>query len=308
MGEVNHDWRPFIYGGVSSCTAEFGTFPIDTTKTRLQIQGQKCDGRFSTVRYNGMFHALSRITKEEGIRALYSGIWPAVLRQSTYGTIKFGIYYSLKNWINDHPQVEDMMTNVFCGVVAGAVSSAIANPTDVLKVRMQACSTSLQSKSMFECFGDIKRQEGISGLWTGVGPTAQRAAVLTAVELPIYDICKHRLIKSGYVGDTVFNHFISSFISSLGGAIASTPIDVIRVRLMNQRRLKSGVRFGFGMSSDFTLQRKSRLYKGTLDCFVQTVRHEGFWALYRGFIPTWLRMGPWNVIFFITYEQLKKLY
>lgn len=50
-----------------------GTFPIDTTKTRLQIQGQKLDGRFSVVRYNGMFHALSRITREEGVRALYSG-------------------------------------------------------------------------------------------------------------------------------------------------------------------------------------------------------------------------------------------
>jgi hypothetical protein len=37
---------------------------------------------------------------------------------------------------------------------------------------------------------------------------------------------------------------------------------------MNQRRLKSGVRFGFGMSSDFSLH-KSRLYRGTLDCFVQ---------------------------------------
>ena len=165
-----------------------GTFPIDTTKTRLQIQGQKLDGRFTVVRYNGMFHALSRITREEGVRALYSGyvrsffvsffsyiyivyfffllfsIWPALLRQSTYGTIKFGIYYTLKKWI-DHPEVEDMMTNIFCGVVAGVVSSAIANPTDVLKVRMQACSTSLQQKSMFECFGDVYRQEGISGLW-----------------------------------------------------------------------------------------------------------------------------------------------
>lgn len=90
----SHDWRPFIYGGFSSCTAEFGiidsyfflclhkyncillflgTFPIDTTKTRLQIQGQKLDGRFTVVRYNGMFHALSRITREEGVRALYSG-------------------------------------------------------------------------------------------------------------------------------------------------------------------------------------------------------------------------------------------
>lgn len=49
-----------------------------------------------------------------------------------------------------------------------------------------------------------------------------------------------------------------------------------------------------------------QLYKGSIDCFVQTVRNEGFRALYKGFIPTWVRMGPWNIIFFITYEQLKK--
>ena len=42
----------------------------------------------------------------------------------------------------------------------------------------------------------------------GVGPTAQRAAVITAVELPIYDICKHRLIQGNLIGDTVSNHFV----------------------------------------------------------------------------------------------------
>lgn len=78
----------------------------------------------------------------------------------------------------------------------------------------------------------------------------------------------------------------SSFVASLGGAVASTPIDVVRVRsflvlskrlikrmlskvrLMNQRRLKSGVHFGFGMSSDFSRQ-KPRIYRGTIDCLVQ---------------------------------------
>jgi solute carrier family 25 protein 14/30 len=30
-------------------------------------------------------------------------------------------------------------------------------------------------------------------------------------------------------------------------------------------------------------------------------------ALYRGFVPSFMRMGPWNVIFFVVYEQLKKL-
>lgn len=55
-------------------------------------------------------------------------------------------------------------------------------------------------------------------------------------------------------------------------------------------------------------QAALRLYKGSIDCGIQTVRNEGFGAMYKGFIPTWFRMGPWNIIFFITYEQLKQLY
>ncbi|GBO45035.1 Kidney mitochondrial carrier protein 1, partial [Araneus ventricosus] len=67
------DWRPFVYGGLASIAAEFGTFPIDTTKTRLQVQGQVSDAKFKEIKYRGMTHALLRISKEEGIRALYSG-------------------------------------------------------------------------------------------------------------------------------------------------------------------------------------------------------------------------------------------
>lgn len=52
----------------------------------------------------------------------------------------------------------------------------------------------------------------------------------------------------------------------------------------------------------------SKLYEGTIHCALQTIRTEGFMALYKGFIPAWLRMGPWNIIFFITYEQLKVFY
>ncbi|KAH0947750.1 hypothetical protein HN011_000759 [Eciton burchellii] len=88
--------------------------------------------------------------------------------------------------------------------------------------------------------------------------------------------------------------FRSSFIASMASAIASTPIDVIRTRLMNQRRIYiAGNKF------------PSYVYSGSIDCLLQTIKHEGMLALYKGFIPTWFRMGPWNIIFFITYEQLK---
>ncbi|XP_013111774.1 mitochondrial uncoupling protein Bmcp [Stomoxys calcitrans] len=296
--------KPFVYGGVASIIAEFGTFPIDTTKTRLQIQGQKIDNTFSQLRYRGMTDAFIKISREEGLRALYSGIWPAVLRQATYGTIKFGTYYTLKSIANENGLLVDPDTgtervwgNILCAAAAGAISSAIANPTDVLKVRMQVHGKGSQHQSLWACFHEIYKYEGVRGLWRGVGPTAQRAVVIASVELPVYDFCKLQLM--GMFGDHVANHFVSSFIASLGSAIASTPIDVIRTRLMNQRHVTI-------VNGMVTTAATQKIYTGSIDCALQTVRNEGLLALYKGFIPTWVRMGPWNVIFFITYEQLKK--
>ncbi|KAJ8961092.1 hypothetical protein NQ318_008768 [Aromia moschata] len=257
-GMGDRDWRPFIYGGVASCVAEFGTFPIDTTKTRLQVQGQKLDKHHANLKYRGMIDCFLKIAKQEGFTSLYSGIWPAVLRQATYGTIKFGTYYSLKSIIVEHNNAKES--------ISGAFSSAIANPTDVLKVRMQVAGTSGNTNiGLVDCFKDVYTHEGISGLWRGVNPTAQRAAVIAAIELPVYDFCKSKFMS--ILGDNASNHFLSSLIASLGSAVGSTPIDVVR-----------------------------------------TFRNEGFWAFYKGFVPTLFRMGPWNIIFFITYEQLKKIY
>ncbi|XP_043560205.1 brain mitochondrial carrier protein 1 [Chiloscyllium punctatum] len=286
----NLNWKPFVYGGLASVTAEFGTFPIDLTKTRLQVQGQLIDSRYKEIKYRGMLHALLKICKEEGLRALYSGISPALLRQASYGTIKIGTYQSLKRLFVSCPQDETLLVNVLCGILAGVVSSSIANPTDVLKIRMQAQSGLCQG-SMIGNFINIYQQEGTRGLWRGVSLTAQRAAIVVGVELPVYDITKKHIILSGLMGDTVYTHFLSSFTCGLAGALASNPVDVVRTRMMNQKVL-SGTHV---------------IYKGTLDGLLQTWRTEGFLALYKGFWPNWLRLGPWNIIFFITYEQLRKI-
>nr|XP_025964276.1 kidney mitochondrial carrier protein 1 isoform X2 [Dromaius novaehollandiae] len=284
------NWKPFIYGGLASITAECGTFPIDLTKTRLQVQGQVNDAKYKEIRYRGMVHALVRICKEEGLKALYSGIAPAMLRQASYGTIKIGTYQSLKRMMVEHPEDETLMINVLCGVLSGVISSSIANPTDVLKIRMQAQGSMIRG-GMMGNFIQIYQKEGTKGLWKGVSLTAQRAAIVVGVELPVYDLTKKHIIMSGFMGDTVYTHFLSSFTCGLAGAIASNPVDVVRTRMMNQSQQN-------GTHSS---------YKGTLDCLLQTWKNEGFFALYKGFWPNWLRLGPWNIIFFLTYEQLKKL-
>lgn len=110
------DLRPFVFGGVAACVAEACTYPIDTAKTRLQLQGQKIGKTAETPQYRGMLNCWRRIAAEEGVAVLYRGLSPALLRQASYGTIKYGLYYSFKGWM---PGEESAAKNVCCAVVAG---------------------------------------------------------------------------------------------------------------------------------------------------------------------------------------------
>lgn len=47
----------------------------------------------------------------------------------------------------------------------GVVASAMANPTDVLKVRLQSGRKEFKEKSLLQAFVSIYNQEGVQGLW-----------------------------------------------------------------------------------------------------------------------------------------------
>ncbi len=49
-------------------------------------------------------------------------------------------------------------------------------------------------------------------------------------------------------------------------------------------------------------------FSGVLDCFSQTFKKEGILAFYNGFGPNFARLGSWNVVMFLTVEQVKKLF
>ena len=151
-----------------------------------------------------MVHCWRTIKLEEGTRALYSGLAPALLRQAVYGTIKYGLYYTIKDLTASGGE-ESPLKNVSIAVIAGSVSAAIATPTDVLKVRLQSRSAPVVSPkktirvSLYNCFNDIYRREGAAGLWRGAVPTASRAALVAGVQLPVYDMCKHFMLSNDFL-------------------------------------------------------------------------------------------------------------
>jgi solute carrier family 25 protein 14/30 len=64
--------------------------------------------------------------------------------------------------------------------------AAIANPTDLIKVRFQA-KARISQTTLIQTAMDIINNEGWKGLYRGVIPTTQRAIILTATQLPTWD-------------------------------------------------------------------------------------------------------------------------
>ena len=67
------------------------------------------------------------------------------------------------------------------------------------------------------------------------------------------------------------------------------PFDVVRSRLMNSSK-------GEGR------------YTGMLDCFFKSVRTEGILSLWKGFFPSYARIGPRVVIIFVLLEKMRETF
>ncbi|KAI0987572.1 hypothetical protein GJ496_004511 [Pomphorhynchus laevis] len=289
--------KPFISGGVASVCGEFVSFPFDLTKTRLQLQGQVIDASLKQIKYRGMIHAFLTIAKEEGILALYNGFSPAVLRQATYGPLKMGFYNYAKRLIIGNKN-DTLFYNIICGMLAGGCAGFIANPTDLLKVRLQAAKTTKSGPkmSLLAYFVNIYQKEGFLGLYRGSIQTFQRQSIVTGVELGVYDCSKRYIIRNNLGTDNIVTHFCASVVAGFAATLATNPIDVVRTRLMNQRKLINP-----------TSGKPQALYRNSMDCIRQTIASEGFFALYKGFFPLWLRLAPWNTTFFIVYEKMQNM-
>jgi len=105
-----------------------------------------------------------------------------------------------------------------------------------MKIRMQAGSNfdSKRYRGLLDAFLTILREEGIRGLYKGVLPTSQRAAVIAASELAVYDEAKHLIQVSKLLKDGFPTHLAASLICGLVATLFAAPIDFIKTRMQGQ--------------------------------------------------------------------------
>ncbi|CAK4090874.1 unnamed protein product [Aphanomyces euteiches] len=182
----------FAAGAVASASAEMATLPVDISKVRLQAQGMGALGA-PQPRYTGMFNTIGRIATEEGVGALWKGARPAVARQLVYSSMCMVLYEPFRDAImtlqGTSPDIGGMSfaQKLMAGGMAGALSISIANPVDVIKVRMQADRTGDLYRGLTDAMIKIHRDEGMQGFLKGVGPNVARGFIVNAAELGVYD-------------------------------------------------------------------------------------------------------------------------
>lgn len=78
---------------LSAAAAETATFPIDLTKTRLQLHGESNSASRSTT----AFRVVAEILRRQGPLGLYQGLSPAIIRHLFYTPIRIVGYETLRN-------------------------------------------------------------------------------------------------------------------------------------------------------------------------------------------------------------------
>lgn len=81
------------------------------------------------------------------------------------------------------------------GLVSGSISALLANPADVVLIRMQAdgawpLAHRRGYRHALHGLWSVWRGEGWQALYRGSGPTALRAALVTMAQLPTYEELK----------------------------------------------------------------------------------------------------------------------
>lgn len=285
------------------------THPLDLAKVRMQTAGNAAQASASAqapVKKLGMVGTLVGVMKNEGVFKIYQGLSASLLRQATYSTARFGVYEFLKEQVKQRQvrrlapemgiaqaQAQSLSTMVLLplSMVAGLIGGVVGNPADVVNVRMQNDrSAPVENRRNYKnALDGIRRmvvEEGPKSIFKGIVPNCTRGVLMTASQVVSYDRFKDILVNTvGMSEQAKTTHFAASLLAGLVATTVCSPADVVKTRIMSAHKHDS--------------------HSSALRILVDAVKSEGPVFMFRGWLPSFVRLGPHTIITFLALEQLK---
>ncbi|PRP84385.1 mitochondrial substrate carrier family protein [Planoprotostelium fungivorum] len=272
-----------IIAGSAGGTVQCLSFhPLDTVKVRLQTQS------LDRAHYRGMSHAFSTIVREEGVTGLYKGIQSPLFGLTFFTAFQFFSYglgkVAAMRLCGSDKKEANMTECCIAGLLAGTAEAILVTPIDLLKTQLQRPGH--KYSGFRDCAQYVRKINGISGYYQGLGATILRDAPGSAVYWCTYEIVKKKTKREGS------DDLDSRSVLLAGGAAGLSywtliyPLDVIKSTVQND-----------------AIIRGERKFRGISDCTRQVYRKIGLGGFYRGITPCVVRSVPANAVAFWVYEM-----
>ncbi|XP_003891218.1 solute carrier family 25 member 34 [Papio anubis] len=285
-----------VLGASACCLACVFTNPLEVVKTRLQLQGElQARGTYPQP-YRGFMASVAAVARVDGLWGLQKGLAAGLLYQGLMNGVRFYCYsLACQAGLTQQPG-----GTVVAGAVAGALGAFVGSPAYLIKTQLQAQTVAAMAvghqhnhQTVLGALETIWRQQGLLGLWQGVGGAVPRVMVGSAAQLATFTSAKAWVQKQQWLPeDSWLVALAGGMISSIAVVVAMTPFDVVSTRLYNQPVDRAG---------------RGQLYGGLTDCMVKIWRQEGPLALYKGLAPAYLRLGPHTILSMLFWDELRKL-
>jgi len=183
----------------SSALAEFfadiALCPLEATRIRLVSQPGFA---------SGLLGGFSKILKNEGVGAFYSGFGPILFKQVPYTMAKFVVYERVSGaifsvWKKDELSAPLQTTaNLGAGLIAGFAAAFVSQPADTMLSKINK-TPGAPGEGTTARLVKIGKELGIKGSYTGIGARLFMVGTLTAFQFAIYSDIKKALGATGGV-------------------------------------------------------------------------------------------------------------
>lgn len=148
--------------------------PVDVIKIRFQSDSM------ANPRYNGLFDAAKKITKQEGVKGFYQSLYVNVIRNSIKSGAELACYDETKTFILSKEWMsDDIPLHLLASCNAGFLSTLISSPVDVIKsVYMNGKKSWMGTTQPFNSVAEVTRHiykgGGFKGFYKGFVANCQR--------------------------------------------------------------------------------------------------------------------------------------
>ncbi|KAK9490571.1 mitochondrial carrier domain-containing protein [Lipomyces doorenjongii] len=195
---------PLIAGGFARMLSTTAVSPFELFRTRLQsVASSSQQSRSSRDAFLMTWDGVKVMVRTQGIGALWRGLALTLWRDVPFSAVYWTGYEKSRQVLDQYNngrtpgEAETFVQAFVAGAISGSFAAFVTTPFDVGKTRRQVLrNRDPTMDSMLALLRKIAKEEGVPGLFRGLGPRMMKVSVSCAIMISFYEVGKHMSMRS----------------------------------------------------------------------------------------------------------------